>query len=99
MVTMFVLLVAIHFIADFPFQGDYLANNKGKSWEAMFYHCAVYTATFILFAHVSLLSALFIFVTHFIIDNLKARYKVIKSIWFDQILHVIILCIICVTKM
>jgi len=26
--------------------------------------------------------------THFVVDTLKARYKVIGSIWLDQLLHV-----------
>ena len=54
----------------------------------MFYHCAIYTGTFVIFAHASVWFALLIFVSHLVIDSLKARYKVIKSIWQDQLLHI-----------
>lgn len=84
----FILLVAIHFIADFPFQPEFLALNKGKSWELLFYHCAVYTGAFVAFGKVSMVMALIILVSHLIIDPLKARYKIIKPIWVDQLLHI-----------
>lgn len=87
MITTLTVLFACHFVADFPFQGDWLGCNKGKSWELMIYHCLIYVATFVLFAHISTGFAILLFVTHLIIDPLKARWKVIKTIWFDQILH------------
>jgi hypothetical protein len=91
MLNTFLTLVACHFLADFPFQSDWLASNKGKSWELMIYHCLIYTATFILFAKVSLAFAAILFITHMIIDPLKARYHVVKQIWQDQLLHMVVL--------
>lgn len=93
MLNYFFILVACHFIADFPFQGDWLGCNKGKSWELMAYHCFIYSATFLLFAKVSLLFAAILFVSHMIIDPLKARYKVVKQIWQDQLLHMIVIAV------
>ena len=95
----FLLLLACHFIGDFPFQSEWLASNKGKSWECMIYHCLIYTFTFVLFAKISLIAALIIFVSHLIIDPLKARYKIIKHIWLDQLLHVSVLLIICLLNL
>jgi hypothetical protein len=95
MVDVLMLLIACHFIADFPFQGDWLGVNKGKSWELMFYHCAIYAGTFLIFAHASLLFAAVLFISHIIIDPMKARWKFIKHIWVDQILHIIVI-IICI---
>jgi len=89
----FFLLLACHFLGDFPFQGDYIGHVKGQSWEAMMYHCLVYTATFIIFAKISLLFALILFSSHFLIDPLKARYGIIKRVWVDQLLHIIIIYI------
>ncbi len=77
-----------HFVGDFAFQSTWMSMEKGKSWEVNFYHCATYTATFVLFAHTSLLATSIILVTHYIVDTLKARYKVIGPIWVDQLLHV-----------
>jgi hypothetical protein len=81
-------LIACHFIGDFPFQPEFLALGKGKSWELNLYHTLVYTATFILFGDVSLLIAGIIFITHFVIDPLKARWKIIPYLWIDQLLHI-----------
>ena len=85
--TTLLIWLACHFIGDFAFQSTWMSMEKGKSWEINFYHCATYTATFVLFAHTSLLATSIILVTHYIVDTLKARYKVIGPIWVDQLLH------------
>ena len=89
------LYIAIHFIADFPFQGDWLGTQKGKSWELMVYHCLIYSGTFVVFGDVSIQFAAILFVTHLIIDPLKARYKVVKHIWQDQLLHMAVIVFGC----
>lgn len=89
---------ACHFIGDFAFQSTWMSMEKGKSWEINFYHCATYTATFILFAHPSLLAIALIFVTHYVVDTLKARYKVIGPIWVDQLLHLLTIVLILAFK-
>jgi hypothetical protein len=81
--------LACHFIGDFAFQSTWMSAEKGKSWEVNFYHCATYTATFVLFAHPSFNAVLALLCTHFVVDALKARYKVIGSIWLDQLLHIV----------
>jgi len=93
MISLITTLIACHFVGDFPFQGDFLGLNKGKSWEINFYHAITYTATFVIFAKVSLFFALFLLVTHFFIDPLKARYHYIKHIWVDQLLHMVVILI------
>jgi len=45
----FLILLACHFIGDFPFQSRWLSENKAKSWEINFYHVVVYVAVFIPF--------------------------------------------------
>lgn len=93
-VSTFMIWLACHFVGDFAFQSTWMSMEKGKSWEVNFYHCATYTATFILFAHPSLLATVLILVTHYIVDTLKARYKVIDLIWLDQLLHIVTLALI-----
>jgi hypothetical protein len=85
-----VLLIwlACHFVGDFAFQSTWMTLEKGKSWEVNFYHGATYTAVFVLFAHSSPLATAILFGTHFIVDPLKARYKIIGPIWLDQLIHV-----------
>ena len=47
----FVWLVFGHFIADWAFQNEFVANNKGKYWFIMFAHCMVWAGIlgFVLF--------------------------------------------------
>src|ERR1700737_3104208 len=82
--------LACHFVGDFAFQSAWMSAEKGKSWEVNFYHCATYTAVFVLFAHPSpsFLAIVLLLVLHYIVDTLKARYKVIGPIWLDQLLHI-----------
>ena len=85
---------ACHFVGDFAFQSAWMSSEKGKSWEVNFYHCATYTATFVLFAHPSVLATALLFGTHYVIDTLKARYHVIGPIWVDQLLHIVTIILI-----
>lgn len=89
-------LIAGHFLGDIAFQPNWIASKKGKSWEINGCHAAVYTATVFVIAGIgsiilSPLVLMIIFASHFIIDPLKARWGIIKSIWVDQILHLIVL--------
>lgn len=86
--------LACHFIGDFAFQSAWMSMEKGKSWEVNFYHGATYTAVFVLFAHTSPLATAVLFGTHFVVDPLKARYKLIGPIWLDQLIHVVTIALI-----
>lgn len=86
--------LACHFIGDFAFQSAWMSMEKGKSWEVNFYHCATYTAVFIIFAHTTPLATVVLFGTHFMVDPLKARYKIIEPIWLDQLLHILTILLI-----
>jgi len=88
-ISTILLWLACHFVGDFAFQSTWMSVEKGKSWEVNFYHCATYTATFLLFIRpFPSLSAIAVLIgTHFVVDALKARYKVIGPIWLDQFLH------------
>jgi Protein of unknown function (DUF3307) len=92
--TTLLLWIACHFVGDFAFQSTWMSIEKGKSWEVNFYHCATYTATFILFVHPSIPAVAFLLGTHFVVDALKARYKVIGPIWLDQLLHILTIALI-----
>ena len=97
-VSTLLIWLACHFVGDFAFQSTWMSMEKGKSWEVNFYHCATYTATFVLFAHPSLSATALILITHYIVDTLKARYKVIGPIWLDQLLHAFTLLLILILK-
>lgn len=90
----FVLWCALHFLADFPWQGEYLSRMKATSWEHLFYHCAEYTGVFVIFARPPLWACAALFVPHFLVDALKSRYKVIPWLWLDQLLHILTIVVI-----
>lgn len=92
-------LLAGHFLGDFPFQSEWMAANKGKSWEVNAYHALVYAFTVFIVAamadfRLSFLAVSTLFASHFIIDPLKARWGIVRHIWIDQIPHVFVLVII-----
>jgi hypothetical protein len=97
-IPVLLIWLACHFVGDFAFQSTWMSVEKGKSWEINFYHCATYTAVFVLFAHPTLLAIMLLLVTHYIIDTLKARYKVIGPIWVDQSLHILTILLILAFK-
>lgn len=98
-VTLLALLVSAHFIGDFAFQSQWMAENKGKLWEVNAYHVLVYTATIFLVAAMAgftlpLIALAGIAVSHFLFDTMKARWGLVKTIWLDQILHLLVLAAI-----
>lgn len=93
-ITALLIWFACHFLGDFPLQGDYLSNMKGKSWEHLIYHCATYTGVFVLFAHASPVQALALFAPHVMIDAIKSRYHKIPYLWLDQALHLLTIVLI-----
>jgi hypothetical protein len=72
-----VVLMTVHFVADFVFQTDWMAQNKSKRWDALALHCAVYAGCFLwrgpLFA-VALLAL------HFVTDAVTSR--ITSRLWF-----------------
>ena len=69
-----VLIVLCHLIGDYVLQCDFIAQTKGKNWYHLFVHCALYCVPFlIVFGWTWQLAA--IFISHLIIDPLKARWN------------------------
>ena len=83
-----VIILACHFVGDFVLQTDYLAKTKGENWYHMFIHCFLYAMPFLLTFWFDW-RLLILFVSHFIIDTLKARYHKIGYL-LDQVLHLLV---------
>lgn len=82
--TMALLLVAAHYLCDFPLQGDFMANQKGKNVMILFGHASIHAAAVLLITGmmtVALLELAF----HFLIDRDKCRGRI--SAFTDQALH------------
>ena len=83
-----VLIVLCHLIGDYVLQCDFIAQTKGKNWYHLFVHCALYCISFlVVFGWTWQLAV--IFISHLIIDPLKARWNKI-TYTTDQTLHYII---------
>lgn len=78
------IIVCCHLIGDYVLQTRFVAESKGENWYHLFVHCALYCLPF---AFLYFDYRLFIlFISHFIIDPLKARYHILPY-WLDQVLH------------
>ena len=80
-----ILLIFCHLVGDYILQSNFIATTKGSNWYHLFVHCTLYSLPFFLtFGLTWQLSV--IFVTHMIVDPLKARYGKINYLT-DQIIH------------
>lgn len=83
-----ILFIMCHLVGDYVLQSNFIASTKGKNWYHLFVHCVLYSVPFlIVFGWTWQLWI--IFLTHMIIDPLKARYGKITYVQ-DQILHYVI---------
>lgn len=85
-------LILCHLIGDYVLQCDFIAKSKGVNLYHMVVHCALYCVPFYFIFGISF-KLLFLFITHIVIDLLKARYKAIDY-KTDQILHYVVLVIL-----
>lgn len=91
MIKLIISLIFCHLVGDYVLQTDFIAKTKGENWYHLIVHCALYCLPFfVLFGLTWQLS--FIFITHMIIDPLKARYNKINYIT-DQLLHYIVMLV------
>ena len=78
-------MVICHLIGDYVLQSDFIANSKGTNYYHLFVHSALYCAPFALVFGMQLTIA-WLFISHMVIDAMKARYNVI-SYPHDQVMH------------
>ncbi len=97
MMTNILVLLLVHYIADFPLQGTFLGTQKGNYDYLLFCHCFIWTGCIcIALSWIGLFAIwkmVFLFVGHFAIDRWKARHPknkelgMTKLLWIDQALH------------
>lgn len=88
--TLFILVIC-HLIGDYFLQSDFIAKTKGQNWYHLFVHCILYVVPFYIAFGLDL-RLVIIFISHVIIDALKARYHAISYLG-DQVIHYIIMII------
>ena len=86
--TALATIIFCHLLGDYPLQPDFIAKTKGENWYHLFVHCALYCVPFAVVYGIDI-RLLILFVTHFLVDMLKARYKAI-SYGADQTLHYLV---------
>ncbi len=95
MIGNMLIIIWLHFIADFLLQSDKMAMNKSRDIRQLGIHCAVYALPFLLFG---IEFALITCGAHFIIDFIssrltsyywktKQRHWFFVTIGFDQAIH------------
>lgn len=80
-----ILVIFCHLIGDYVLQSNFIASTKGENWYHLFVHSALYVIPFYICFGFGW-KLLVLFVSHVIIDPLKARYNKI-SYPTDQVLH------------
>jgi hypothetical protein len=84
-------LIFCHLLGDYVLQIDFISKSKGKNWYHLFVHCVLYCLPFYYLYRITWQLPV-IFITHVIIDALKARYNKINYVT-DQVLHYIVMLI------
>ena len=77
-VVIVLVLLSLHFLADFVFQSHWMASNKSKRWDALFLHTAIYAGSFNAFLAVWPLGTvnkfvIITFVAHTLTDAVTSR--------------------------
>lgn len=89
MIEKILLLVMCHLVGDYVLQGDFIAKTKGQNWYHLIVHCGLYVLPFYICFGFTWQLAL-IFITHIVIDALKAVYGKIDYVT-DQVWHYVLL--------
>lgn len=98
-IQIIILILILHFIADFILQCDRVAVRKSKKWNVLAEHSLIYSLPFLLIGwQYALLNSLL----HFMVDAVTSRiasylwqknerHWFFTTIGFDQMIHLIIL--------
>ena len=99
----FVLLLLAHLLYDFHWQGEFIAQNKGKYALIMGVHVVTWTLIIVVVLWVTIgrltwWQPIFLFVTHWITDSWKASLPreigMGWPLWVDQGIHLSTLVIV-----
>lgn len=101
-ILFFLALFYAHLLADYPLQGDFLAQMKGKNHIVLVSHAGIWTGTILVAVHllgfgVTPFDVVTLFAVHAVADYCKARqvgvYKKLDALkgglLLDQSIHVV----------
>lgn len=95
----YILLIWLHFIADFVTQIRYIADNKSKDKKILLLHCIIYAIPFMYF---NVMFGIINGILHFVVDYLSSKattyfyskenyYGFFTIIGLDQAIHLTLL--------
>lgn len=107
----FLVLLFAHLLADYPLQGEFLANMKGKNHIVLASHAGIWTGTictalWLMGIPVTPFDVAWLFGVHAVQDYLKAKpvgiYKKLnplgKGLLLDQLVHILQIIILIAYK-
>lgn len=107
----FLSLLFAHLLADYPLQGAFLADMKGKNLIVLFTHAGIWTGCIaitghLLGYHIDVLDVFLLFTVHAFADHLKATnklwYKKFDSLkgglLIDQLIHILQIIVFMLTN-
>jgi hypothetical protein len=92
------ILIWLHMIGDYPLQGEFLAQMKGKNDYLLLCHSVIWTGCIVAgLMYLGVFTpwkAAFLLIGHFLIDRWKARmqdktHALTVDLWTDQAAHLI----------
>lgn len=98
MIQQLILALGTHYIADFPLQGDFVAQMKGKRWYILFAHGLInafcFAVLLLFLGRYADWKPIVVLITHMVIDKWKSSQPKDDAHWhliyYDQFLHVFI---------
>ena len=96
MIEKIIILQLANYLGDYPLQGSFLANMKGKYDYLLFVHSFIWASVVSLplmyYNDFTYGKFIFLLVGHFFVDRIKARSKSKNDplgmmLWVDQIAH------------
>ena len=100
-ILIFLGLIFVHLLADYPLQGEFLANMKGKNYILLLSHAGIWTGSItvagvIMGLNIGVIDIIFLLLIHTVADHLKATnrlwYKHLDSLkgglLSDQLIHI-----------
>lgn len=80
MIENILLGILFHFLGDYIFQNNWMANNKTSKNLPAFIHATIYSLPFILFLNINFYFWLIIYISHYLIDRYRLAVYWVKLV-------------------
>ena len=95
LINSYILVIWLHFIADFVLQSDKVAMNKSKDTNCLIWHCSIYGMVMLIFGPTfAIINAVLHFITDYVTSRITSyfwitnqRHWFFTTIGLDQAIH------------